>query len=156
MIFPIAQEHNWKNIWDIGGATIHRTRNRPPPPGLFFVLQLTRMGRRGTPIGKQKNEPLHENFLCECVAYNDVVNAQLLDGVLDDGHAIEIAMANHIRDVAVHKHLTGTQTRDLVGFHPSVAATDPQKLGFLGLHLMSGHQDFKNAYKRRNILLMKK
>lgn len=45
-------------------------------------------------------------------AYNDVLDFEVADCVIDDRHHVEIDVVDEIGDVAVDKHLTGLQARD--------------------------------------------
>lgn len=64
-------------------------------------------------------------------ADDDVLDLEVANGVLDDAHHAEVDVAHHIGDVAVDEHLTGAETRDLLGGDAAVAAPDPQVIGRL-------------------------
>lgn len=56
-----------------------------------------------------------------------------VDGVLDGGKAVGVAMGDEVRDVAVDEHLARRQTYDFICRHSAVGASDPTKgRGLLG------------------------
>ena len=59
-------------------------------------------------------------------ADDDVTDLQHFDRELNDGQAIQVAVHDHVRDVAVDEDLTGQQPEDLVRGHAAVGAADPQ------------------------------
>jgi hypothetical protein len=82
-------------------------------------------------------------------AHDNVLDAQVPHGVVDDAHNVEIRVAHQVGNVAVHKGLAGSQARDGLGRDPRVAAPDPEVLGRLArrqlveevrvpLHLLGG------------------
>ena len=75
----------------------------------------------------------HNTTASVVTTHDDVANLQYGDGVLDPAQAVEIAVNNHVGDVAVHKHLTGIQPDHLVGWHPAVSTADPENLRGLPL-----------------------
>ena len=54
-----------------------------------------------------------------------VPDLQDVHRVLYNRHAIHVGVLDYICDVAVHEHLAGHQTRNLVGRDPAVRAADP-------------------------------
>ncbi len=78
---------------------------------------------------------------------HDVLHFEDLDGVLEDGEAVEIGVVDDVGDVAVNEDLAGAEAEDFVGGDAAVGATDPEvfraldadeffeKVGLLGLHL---------------------
>lgn len=64
-------------------------------------------------------------------ADNNVLDAEVTNGVVDDGHNIEVRVADKVRNVAVDESLTGLETRDLLSRDTRVAASDPEVLGSL-------------------------
>lgn len=56
------------------------------------------------------------------------LDAQRLDGVLQDGQAVEVGMHDEVGNVAMNEHLPGWQSDDLIGWHTAVGAADPQIL----------------------------
>src|SRR5262249_2903879 len=64
-------------------------------------------------------------------AHNDVLHAQHVDSVLHGRQAIQIGMYDYVGHVAMHEHLAGQQSDDLIGRYPAVRAADPQVLGRL-------------------------
>lgn len=66
-------------------------------------------------------------------ADDDVLDAEVADGVVDDGHDIEVGVADEVGDVAVDEGLAGLEAGDLLGGDARVAAADPEILGVLAL-----------------------
>jgi len=62
---------------------------------------------------------------------NDVFDFQDVDGELQHGEAVEVAMRNHIRQITMNKHFPRQKARDLIGGHTAVGATDPKVAGCL-------------------------
>ena len=59
-------------------------------------------------------------------AYDDVFDQQHLNRKLNHRQAVEIAVDDHIRHVAMDEHLTGHQSHDGVGRYSAVGAANPQ------------------------------
>lgn len=57
---------------------------------------------------------------------DDVLDPQRVDGVLEDGEAVEVCVHHHVGHVAVDKELSGAQADDLVGRDAAVCASNPQ------------------------------
>lgn len=55
-------------------------------------------------------------------AHNDVLDMQVADGVVDDGHDIEIGGADQVGNVAVDEHLAGFEAGDGFGGDAGVGA----------------------------------
>ena len=64
-------------------------------------------------------------------AHDDVLHFEHIDGELHHGKAVEVAVHDHVGDVAVDKEVAGQETDDLVGRHAAVSAADPQVVGRL-------------------------
>lgn len=64
-------------------------------------------------------------------ADDDVLDAEVLDGVVDDAHGVEVSVADEVGDVAVDKCLAGLEAADLLGGDARVGASDPEVLGGL-------------------------
>lgn len=64
-------------------------------------------------------------------ADDDVLDAEVLDGVVDDAHGVEVSVADEVGDVAVDKCLAGLEAADLLGGDARVGASDPEVLGSL-------------------------
>jgi hypothetical protein len=64
-------------------------------------------------------------------ADDDVPHLQHVDGVLQDGQAVEVGVHHDVGDVAMHEHLPGQPAHDLVRRHAAVGAADPEE--FRGL-----------------------
>lgn len=64
-------------------------------------------------------------------ADNNVLNLEVLDGILDDAHNVEVRVAHQVGNVTVHKGVAGLQARDLLGGDAGVGASDPEILGVL-------------------------
>lgn len=62
---------------------------------------------------------------------DDVLDAEVLDGVVDHAHSVEIGVAHEVGDVAVDKCLAGLKAADLLGGDAGVGASDPEVLGCL-------------------------
>lgn len=62
---------------------------------------------------------------------DDVLHAEVLDGVVDDAHGVEVSVADEVGDVAVDKCLAGLEAADLLGGDARVGASDPEVLGGL-------------------------
>lgn len=77
--------------------------------------------------------------------HHDVPDLQVFDGELYGGQCIQIGVHDHVGHVPVHEHFPGLESRDLVGRHPAVGATDPHELRGLLLD--------KVAEKTRSMLL---
>lgn len=59
---------------------------------------------------------------------DDVLDAEVLDGVVDDAHGVEVSVAHEVGDVAVDKCLAGLKAADLLGGDAGVGASDPEVL----------------------------
>lgn len=59
---------------------------------------------------------------------DDVLDAEVLDGVVDDAHGVEIRVAHEVGDVAVDKCLARLKAADLLGGDARVGASDPEVL----------------------------
>ena len=59
-------------------------------------------------------------------ADNDVFHLQHLDGILDNGEAVEVGMNYDVGNVAMHKNFARREVNDFVGGHPAVGAADPE------------------------------
>lgn len=57
-------------------------------------------------------------------ADDDVLDAQVAHGIVDDGHHVEVGVGDEVGDVAVDEDLAGLQAHDLIGGDTAVAATD--------------------------------
>lgn len=66
-------------------------------------------------------------------ADDDMLDAQVADGVVDDAHDVEVRIDDEVGNVAVHKRLAWLEARDLLGGDTRVAAPDPEVLGSLTL-----------------------
>lgn len=55
-------------------------------------------------------------------AHNDVLDVQMADGVVDDGHDVEVGVADEVRDVAMDEHLAGFEAGDGFGGDAGVGA----------------------------------
>ena len=90
-------------------------------------------------------------------AHDNVLDFQMLHGVLDHGLDLgkgeaagvtkrqgtahtqsaatnaQVAANHHVRNVAVHKHLAGAESQNLVGGHTRVRTSNEQVLGLLPL-----------------------
>lgn len=64
-------------------------------------------------------------------ADDDVLDAEVADGVVDDGHDVEVGVADEVGDVAVDKGLAGLEAGDLLGGDAGVGAADPEVFGGL-------------------------
>src|SRR5690606_23068150 len=64
-------------------------------------------------------------------ADNDVLHSQHAHSVLDHTLAIEVAMHNHVGDVAMHKDFAWIETYDLVGRHAAIGTADPKEFWLL-------------------------
>lgn len=64
-------------------------------------------------------------------ADDNVLDLEVLDGVVEHRGDVEVDVAHQIGDVAVHEGLAGLEARDLLGGDARVAAADPQVLGLL-------------------------
>lgn len=64
-------------------------------------------------------------------AHDDVLDLEVLDGVVEHRGDVEVDVADQVGDVAVHKGLAGLEARDLLRGDARVAAADPQVLGLL-------------------------
>lgn len=64
-------------------------------------------------------------------AHDDVLDLEVLDGVVEHRGAVEVDVAHQVGDVAVHEGLAGLEARDLLGGDARVAAAYPQVLGLL-------------------------
>jgi len=62
---------------------------------------------------------------------DDMLDAQQVDGELNDRQTIEVGVHDHVADVAVNEDLPRWQVDDLVRRHATVRAADPQVLGRL-------------------------
>lgn len=62
---------------------------------------------------------------------DDVLDLEVLDGVVEDGSDVEVDVADQVGDVAVDKGLAGLEAGDLLGGDARVAAANPQVLGLL-------------------------
>ena len=57
-------------------------------------------------------------------ADDDVLDAQVSHGVVDDRHDVQVDRRHEVGNVAVDEDLSGVEAHDLVGGHPAVAAAD--------------------------------
>lgn len=64
-------------------------------------------------------------------ADDDVLDAKVADGIVDDAHGIEVGVADEVGNVAVDKGLTGLEADNLLGGDARVGASDPEVLGGL-------------------------
>lgn len=64
-------------------------------------------------------------------ADNNVLYAEMSDGIVNDAHDIEIGVDNEIGNIAVDKGLAGLQTSNLLGGDTRVTASDPKVVGGL-------------------------
>lgn len=64
-------------------------------------------------------------------ADDNVLDLEVLDGVVEHRGDVEVDVADEVGDVAVHKGLAGLKARDLLGGDARVAAAYPQVLGLL-------------------------
>ena len=81
---------------------------------------LIRQRRINTPTARM---PTHDNML----------NLEMRDRVRDDRLAVQIRGRDDIRNVAVHKDVTGLQAQDRSFGDAAVRAADPEDLGGLAL-----------------------
>lgn len=66
-------------------------------------------------------------------ADHDMLDLEVLDGVVENRGDVEVDVAHQVGNVAVHKGLAGLEARDLLGGDARVAAAYPQVLGLLAL-----------------------
>jgi hypothetical protein len=59
-------------------------------------------------------------------AHDDVTDLQHVDRKLNDRQAVQVAVHDHVRDVAMNEDFPGQQAEDLIGRHAAVGAPDPQ------------------------------
>jgi len=59
-------------------------------------------------------------------AYDHVLDAEHVDGVLQHRETAEIVMKHEVCDVAVHEQLARREADDLVRGHAAVGAADPE------------------------------
>lgn len=64
-------------------------------------------------------------------ADDDVLDLQMVDGIVDDTRGVEVDIADQVGDVAVDKGLTRSEAGDLLGGDARVAAPYPEVLGLL-------------------------
>lgn len=64
-------------------------------------------------------------------ADDDVLDAEVAHGVVDDAHDVEVRVADEVGDVAVDEGLAGLEAGDLLGGDARVGAADPEVLGAL-------------------------
>jgi hypothetical protein len=64
-------------------------------------------------------------------ANDDVFDFQNIDGELQDGETVEVAMGNDIGEVAVDEHVAWQEANDLIGGNAAVGTTDPKIVGRL-------------------------
>lgn len=64
-------------------------------------------------------------------ADDNVLDLEVLDGILNDAHNVEVRVADQVGNVAVHKGIAGLQARDLLGGDARVGTSDPEILGVL-------------------------
>jgi len=57
---------------------------------------------------------------------HDLANLQNVDGKLQNGQTIEVALNNEIRDIPMREHLAGREIEYLISRDAAVRATDPQ------------------------------
>lgn len=57
-------------------------------------------------------------------ADDDVLDAQVAYGVVDDGHDVEVDRRHEVRDVAVDEDFAGVEAHDLVGGNSAIATPD--------------------------------
>ncbi|HTM27268.1 MAG TPA: hypothetical protein VL225_18845 [Vicinamibacterales bacterium] len=66
-------------------------------------------------------------------AHDHVAGSEHVDGILQDGQAVQIGLENEIRDVSVYEQLARSQADDFIRGHPAVGAPDPEiSRGLLG------------------------
>ncbi|MNL47649.1 hypothetical protein D3C87_1704480 [compost metagenome] len=63
--------------------------------------------------------------------HGDVAHLEHLHGELEHGQRVQVAVRDHIGDIAMDEHLARRQSEDLVGRHPRIGTADPQVLGRL-------------------------
>lgn len=56
-------------------------------------------------------------------AYNDVLDVQMADGIVYNGHYVKVGGADEVGDVAVDEHLASTEAGDGFGRDARVGAT---------------------------------
>ena len=61
----------------------------------------------------------------------DMFHLQMIDGELNDGHAIQVAVDDDVGDVAMDKEFARGQADDLIRWDAAISATDPHVLGIL-------------------------
>lgn len=64
-------------------------------------------------------------------ADDDVLDAKVTHGIVNDAHDIEIGVDDEVGNVAVDKGLAGLQTSNLLGGDTGVTASDPEVVGGL-------------------------
>lgn len=57
-------------------------------------------------------------------ANDDVLDAQVAHGIVDDGHDVEVGVGDEVGDVTVDEDLACLEAHDLIGGDTAVAATD--------------------------------
>ncbi len=62
---------------------------------------------------------------------NHVLNFELVNGEINNGHTIEVSLQDNIGNIAMHEHLTGHQAGDLIRRNAAIGAADPQIFGCL-------------------------
>ena len=70
-------------------------------------------------------------------AHDDVLHLQIVNGILNHRHDVEVGVDNHVGNVSVDKESAWWLTNDLVGWHTGVTASDPEDLrGVASLDLL--------------------
>ena len=59
-------------------------------------------------------------------ADDDVLDVQVIDGILNCREAIEVRMDDNVCDVAMYEHFTGRKPDNLVGGNAAVGAANPE------------------------------
>src|SRR6266481_1868344 len=65
---------------------------------------------------------------------NNVFDLQNIDGELQHGEAVEIAMRNNIGQIPMNKHFPRQEADDLIGGHAAIGTADPK----VGRRLLAG------------------
>ena len=63
--------------------------------------------------------------------HDDVLDLEDVDGVLQNGKAVEVGMADDVCHIAVHEEFTGIETHDFIRWYAGVCTADPEVLGGL-------------------------
>ena len=59
-------------------------------------------------------------------ANDDVPDLEHIYSVLNHGETVPVILSHHIRNVAMDEEFTRQQSNDLIGWHTTIGATDPQ------------------------------